>query len=71
MSAAGKTTADFMPDPDDAATDLRDALRAAGIVLPSLGPDIASPYLMLVCLGSVRAEVALQLANVIRKGAER
>ncbi|CAM5628424.1 hypothetical protein SALBM135S_05804 [Streptomyces alboniger] len=53
----------------DAATEtLRDALDAAGIVLPSLGADHASPVHGLVVLGSVRAEVAARLAEVIRRG---
>ncbi|MDQ1029421.1 hypothetical protein QF035_007003 [Streptomyces umbrinus] len=47
---------------------LRDALTAAGIVLPSLGVDVASPSLNLIALGRVRPEVALRLADVLRKG---
>jgi uncharacterized protein YbjT (DUF2867 family) len=45
---------------------LREALTAAGIVLPSLGADAASPSL--ITLGRVRAEVALRLADAIRRG---
>jgi hypothetical protein len=48
---------------------LREALTAAGIVLPSLGADTASPRLNPVTLGRVRADVALQLAGAIRPGA--
>ncbi|WP_405773404.1 hypothetical protein [Streptomyces sp. NBC_01538] len=47
---------------------LREALTAAGIVLPSLGADMASPSLNLITLGRVRAEVALRLADAIRRG---
>jgi hypothetical protein len=47
---------------------LREALTAAGIVLPSLGADTASPALNLINLGRVRADVALRLADAIRRG---
>ncbi|MGY6026877.1 hypothetical protein [Streptomyces spinosirectus] len=47
---------------------LRGALTAAGIVLPSLGTDTASPALNLINLGRVHADVALRLAHVIRQG---
>ncbi|MGI5374906.1 hypothetical protein ACQEV2_11785 [Streptomyces sp. CA-251387] len=47
---------------------LREALTAAGIVLPSLGADTASPSLNLINLGRVRADVALRLADVIQRG---
>jgi hypothetical protein len=47
---------------------LRGALTAAGIVLPSLGADTASPDLNLIALGRVRADVALRLADVLRRG---
>ncbi|NUP24489.1 MAG: hypothetical protein HOZ81_52245 [Streptomyces sp.] len=47
---------------------LRGALTAAGIVLPSLGVDTASPALNLINLGRVRADVALGLAEVLRRG---
>ncbi|MEV0123136.1 hypothetical protein AB0I16_16610 [Streptomyces sp. NPDC050703] len=50
---------------------LRDALGGAGIVLPSLAPDHASPSYGLVALGNVRAHVAQRLAAVIRRGGER
>ncbi|NUS15650.1 MAG: hypothetical protein HOY69_30365 [Streptomyces sp.] len=59
------------PDAGDAATaaeSLRDALTAAEIVLPSLGTEPASPSLNLVTLGRVRAEVAMHLADVVRRG---
>ncbi|GHC94104.1 hypothetical protein RFN57_03635 [Streptomyces violaceochromogenes] len=59
------------PDTADAMTaveTLRDALTAAKIVLPSLGMDPASPSLNLVNLGRVRVDVALRLAEVIRRG---
>ncbi|MFD4501803.1 hypothetical protein [Streptomyces sp. NPDC058457] len=47
---------------------LRGALAGAGIVLPSLGADTASPALNLIDLGRVRADVALRLADVLRRG---
>ncbi|WP_033326399.1 hypothetical protein [Streptomyces yerevanensis] len=47
---------------------LRKALTAAGIVLPSLRADVASPSLNLIALGRVRADVALRLADVIQRG---
>ncbi|MDW8806105.1 hypothetical protein P1P68_15245 [Streptomyces scabiei] len=47
---------------------LREALTTAGIFLPSLGPELASPALNLVTLGRVRADVALRLAEAIRRG---
>ncbi|MFF0094178.1 hypothetical protein ACFYSF_30050 [Streptomyces canus] len=47
---------------------LREALTAAGIVLPSLGADGASPSLNLINLGRVRADVALRLADAIKRG---
>ncbi|MBT2451277.1 hypothetical protein J7F03_30255 [Streptomyces sp. ISL-43] len=53
---------------DEAAMELRDALTGAGIVLPSLDSDFASPYLNLVELGRVRADVAVKLAEVVRRG---
>ncbi|WP_329344662.1 hypothetical protein OG866_44595 (plasmid) [Streptomyces sp. NBC_00663] len=52
----------------DAVEVLRGALTEAGIVLPSLGADTASPTLNLVSLGCVRADVALKLAGVLRQG---
>ncbi|MCX3290049.1 hypothetical protein OR263_25615 [Streptomyces sp. NEAU-H22] len=60
-----------VPDTMDALTaveTLREALTEAGIVLPSLGMDPASPSLNLVNLGRVRADVALRLAEAIRRG---
>ncbi|MFB1046853.1 hypothetical protein [Streptomyces chrestomyceticus] len=60
------------PEPADldAATEtLREALALAGIVLPSLAPDLGSPALGLVNLGRVRAETAMRLAAAVRRGA--
>jgi hypothetical protein len=53
-------------DTSEAMESLRSALADAGIVLPSLGIDAASPELRLVELGRVRAEVALRLAGALR-----
>lgn len=47
---------------------LRAALTQAGIVLPSLGTEQASPHLHLIALGRIRADAALRLADVIRRG---
>ncbi|MFF8579849.1 hypothetical protein ACF05R_14150 [Streptomyces albidoflavus] len=53
--------------PSTAVESLRTAL-AAGIVLPSLAVDTASPHLGLVELGRVRPDVAAQLAAALRVG---
>ncbi|MFI9823220.1 hypothetical protein ACIHFC_22500 [Streptomyces sp. NPDC052013] len=58
-------------DPYTAVEALRSALNEAGIVLPSLAVDAASPSLGLVELGRVRADVALRLARVLRHGPQR
>lgn len=55
-------------DPYMATEALRAALSEAGIVLPSLGVDHASPGLGLVTLGTVRADVAIRLADQLRRG---
>ncbi|MFG3045549.1 hypothetical protein ACGFZR_11560 [Streptomyces sp. NPDC048241] len=57
-------------DPYTTVETLKTALAHAGIVLPSLGVDIASPTLKLVELGRVRADVAARLADVLRKGGQ-
>lgn len=56
------------PPPSVAVESLRAALAEAGIVLPSLGLDVASPRLRLVELGRVRADVAVRLAQALRRG---
>ncbi|MBV9022940.1 MAG: hypothetical protein JO362_03830 [Streptomycetaceae bacterium] len=53
-------------DPYIAVETLRAALDEAGIVLPSLRADVASPGLALVELGRVRVDVAMRLADVLR-----
>ncbi|MFI6876300.1 hypothetical protein ACIBL6_23000 [Streptomyces sp. NPDC050400] len=59
-------------DPDMATESLRALLSETGIVFPSLADDRASPQLGLVVLGSIRADVAIRLADVIRReGRER
>nr|WSZ99542.1 hypothetical protein OH820_31290 [Streptomyces sp. NBC_00857] len=55
-------------DPFTAMESLRAALAGAGIVLPSLSVDPASPALRLVELGRVRSDVAARLAEVIQRG---
>ncbi|MFE6716283.1 hypothetical protein ACFVDU_01705 [Streptomyces albidoflavus] len=54
--------------PSAAVNSLRSALSEAGIVLPSLAVDTASPHLGLVELGRVRPDVAAQLAEALRNG---
>lgn len=58
-------------DPYVAVEYLRTALNEAGIVLPSLRVDPASPALQLVELGRVRAAVADRLAQALQRGRER
>ncbi|MBX7555187.1 hypothetical protein [Streptomyces sp. NPDC004232] len=53
-------------DPFAAVESLRAALDLAGIVLPSLAVDPASPTLSLVELGRVRADVAMRLAEALQ-----
>lgn len=55
-------------DAETAVETLREALTAAGIVLPSLGADNASLSLNLVILGRVRTDMALRLADAVRRG---
>jgi hypothetical protein len=55
-------------DPHAAVEALKAALDKAGIVLPSLRPDDASPDLALVELGRVRADVAMRLADALCEG---
>lgn len=57
---------DEVVDPRTAVEELREALTARGIVLPSLGVDIAAAErLRLVQLGCVRADVARELARAL------
>ncbi|MFM9603570.1 hypothetical protein [Streptomyces turgidiscabies] len=58
-------------DPHAALETLRAALTDAGIVLPSLRVDPASPQLRLIELGRVRSDVAARLAEAIRRGVAR
>ncbi|MFC9732900.1 hypothetical protein ACH4Q7_06725 [Streptomyces roseolus] len=58
-------------DPFVAMESLREALVGVGLVLPSLGVDPGSPALRLVELGRVRADVAVRLADALRRGAEK
>ncbi|WP_405824573.1 hypothetical protein OG241_45935 [Streptomyces sp. NBC_01390] len=56
-------------DPHTAMESLREALyEAGGIVFPSLAVDHVSPDLKLVDLGRVRADVAVRLADALRRG---
>ncbi|MBQ0825221.1 hypothetical protein [Streptomyces tagetis] len=55
-------------DPFAAMESLREALSGVGIVLPSLAVDAASPRLRLVELGRVRSDVAVRLAEALRRG---
>ncbi|WP_035799059.1 hypothetical protein [Kitasatospora mediocidica] len=55
---------------DHALARLRAALRLAGLVLPSLGPDHQSSLtgVVLIELGAVRPDIAEQLADLIARG---
>jgi hypothetical protein len=55
---------------DSRARDLREACAPAGITLPSLGTDLSALMsgLPLVDLGRVNSDIALKLAEVIRRG---
>ena len=57
-------------DPHAAVETLRAALDTAGIVLPSLRADDASPELKLVEQGRIRADVAQRLALALQRGGE-
>ncbi|WP_405900403.1 hypothetical protein OG242_25735 [Streptomyces sp. NBC_00727] len=57
-------------DPFTAMESLRSALADAGIALPSLAVDAASPQLRLVELGRVRADVAARLAVALQRGGQ-
>lgn len=54
-------------DPHTAVESLRAALDDAGIVLPSLSVDHVSPDLRLIDLGRIRADVAMRLADALRR----
>ncbi|MDX2395326.1 hypothetical protein NJL88_35785 [Streptomyces sp. DK15] len=54
--------------PSTVVESLRESLMAAGIVLPSLGIDPAPPGPGLVRLGSVRPDVAMKPAQVVKRG---
>ncbi|MEU8684270.1 hypothetical protein [Streptomyces sp. NPDC048611] len=62
-------------DVHDSAEELRTALRAHGITLPSLGVDLpgfAGAYsVSLVALGNCNAATARRLAEVLREAATR
>lgn len=66
--ATTKKKSELDVDPYVALEALREALGEAGIVLPSLRVDPASPALKLVELGRVRADVAMRLADALRRG---
>lgn len=53
-------------DPFAVREDLREALSDAGIVLPSLRVDPQMPEL--IELGRVRVDVAVRLAEAVRRG---
>lgn len=55
-------------DPYAALEALRAALSDAGIVFPSLSVNQSSPDLKLVDLGRVRSDVAMRLAEALRRG---
>ncbi|SOE25587.1 hypothetical protein [Streptomyces sp. OK228] len=55
-------------DPHTAMESLREALSGVDVVFPSLSVDHVSPDLKLIVLGSVRADVAMRLADALRRG---
>lgn len=56
-------------DPHTAMESLREALHDSGrIVFPSLSVDNVSPDLKLINLGRVRADVAMDLADALKRG---
>ncbi|MFC1228779.1 hypothetical protein [Streptomyces sp. Sce081] len=61
-----------MGDAEEACEDLRDALRAAGVALPSLGLDVASyagsTPLALIDLGRCNVATARVLTSALRPG---
>lgn len=70
---ATENTKRYVPDTDpfEAVEKLRAALDDAGIVFPSLSTDYANPDLKLVELGRVRADVAVRLAEALRREGKR
>ncbi|MGW7461917.1 hypothetical protein [Streptomyces sp. NPDC054797] len=54
--------------PSTVVESLRGSLMAAGVVLPSLGIDPVPPGPGLVRLGSVHPDVAMKLAQVVKRG---
>lgn len=78
MATAGRqqATTDKVRDAEQARDELRDALKAAGVQLPSLGLDAASCAglvpLALIDLGRCNIETARALAAAVRPdGGER
>ncbi|MDH6110848.1 hypothetical protein P3T36_004422 [Kitasatospora sp. MAP12-15] len=69
----GRAMANPRKEAADALAELVDALRAAGITLPSLAIDwrAVCTGIVLVELGAARPDVIRRLAAVIRKGAAR
>ncbi|MEU2829176.1 hypothetical protein ABZ667_10990 [Streptomyces lavendulae] len=55
----------------EALRELQEALNEAGIQLPSMRLDLASPRLGLVVLGAVNARTARFLAQAVRRGTVR
>jgi hypothetical protein len=64
------TTAHDPDDVENCVAELRDALAAHGITLPSIGVELpafaATPRLPLVALGNCNAETARRLSAVLR-----
>ncbi|MFJ5227808.1 hypothetical protein [Streptomyces sp. NPDC088400] len=70
---AASRKVDARKEADDAVRTLKDALVAAGIVLPSLRADPAGPVcgVVLVELGGARPDVVRKLAAAVKKGADK
>ncbi|WP_331448508.1 hypothetical protein [Streptomyces prasinus] len=70
MTDRRRTATDNVKDAERACEELRDALRAAGVTLPSLGLDAVScarsAPLALIDLGRCNVATARALASVLR-----
>jgi hypothetical protein len=71
----GGPTADRVAETESACQELRDALRAVGVTLPSLGPDAVSSAgsvpLPLLDLGRCNVPTARALTAALREAADR
>lgn len=73
VGRAASRKVDARKEADGAAQALKDALAAAGIVLPSLRADPAGPVcgVVLVELGGARPDVVRKLTAAVKKGTDK